>query len=125
MSRGCKHGIHYNLTLPAWVISIENLCCRLSQEPRRGKRRKCKGLYGYKQNIYPFTHPSIHKYIHIHTLTQKAVDLHYKVKNNPIANSIHKESKKLFKTVMPTHSSTPLIFVLEFNPSRPLNRLPR
>lgn len=81
-----------------------------------------------KISIHSPTHQYIYTYVYT-LLTQKAVDLHYTVKNNPIANRMilslilsTKSPKNFFnsffcKTFMPTHSSTPLIFVLEeFNP---------
>lgn len=123
MSRSCKHGIHHDLALPARVIRIENLCCRVSQEPRRGTRKKRKGLYGYKQN-----HPSIHPYIH--SKPRKRLNFITKLKATIlllIKHSIHNSQKNFLILSFTRHSRQPtvapqLIFVLEeFNPSRPLN----
>lgn len=37
MSSSCKHWVHHNLAIPAGVVRIEKLRCRMSQEPGWGR----------------------------------------------------------------------------------------
>lgn len=76
MSCSCKHWVHHDLAISTRVISIEDLGCRVSQEPRRGTEGE--------NNIGIIIHCvllTIHPSIYI-LETKKAVDVHYKIKSN-------------------------------------------
>lgn len=89
MSSSCKHWVHHNLALPAGVVRIEKLRCRVSQEPGwgRGKTGTCD--YRYPSRMY--LHTSIYAMNwtqgamrttewHLYPVPQRAINVHYKVK---------------------------------------------
>lgn len=92
MSSSCKHWVHHNLAIPAGVVRIEKLRCRISQEPGWGSGKTrylwlsaslihalthhhlCYGL-----NAGPCTPLSCISSLYI-LLTPESYNVHYKIK---------------------------------------------